>query len=311
MTAAQYHPIQPDQHELALELWDRAFGPGPDYFRRYFDADPWYRVGDCLGAWVGGRLVSAVHICRRPLRWQGRTVWCGAISNVTTDPGYRRQGFSRELLRMAIARMEADQIDFSMLFTGSFGHYSALGWEETLLPRPSVAVAPSLLEDGADGAIVERLRLDWDELGRLQTHSHRPLTLARVPAYWQGWSAWCWRQDGARVFVVPERGYLVLALPGHDCEKVNVAEWSAVDAASEALMLRYAAAMTRALGRKRLALSAPPQFGSTMLSELGEVEVQPQRGMMLRNVSIHPDEFRSIATAYESGVATWWPADGF
>src|SRR3982751_5878395 len=111
-------PIGPSDYLQALELWDIAFTPGRAYFERYFRDDPWYQEGDCVGAFEGERLVSAVHLCRRPLEWAGRTVWCGAIANVATHPDFRRLGLSRDLLRLTTQRMETEGMDFSMLFTG-------------------------------------------------------------------------------------------------------------------------------------------------------------------------------------------------
>lgn len=303
----EFRAVGPADEAKALDLWGRAFLPGRGYFDRYFRDDPWYREGDCLGAWDGERLVSAVHLCRRPVEWAGRTLWCGAIANVATDPEYRRRGLSRELLRLVIRRMEESEIDFSMLFTGQFGHYGALGWEQVHTPCATVELAEKLPEPalrveeqaGEYGAAAE---LYWQV-------PPRPLLLHRPEQYYRGWVGWNWRHYGVRLLTHPEAGFAAVRVDG---DALEVAEWHAMDGEAERELLLAAAREARAAGKSRLSLAALPYCGSlSLLAELGKPEVREGGHMMLRTVRLGPREYEEILSLYAAGDAVWWPSDAF
>ncbi|MGC8834987.1 MAG: GNAT family N-acetyltransferase, partial [Armatimonadota bacterium] len=93
--AVEYFEITPDRFEEAIRLWIKVFGwDGRSYFENYYYHDPWYASDCSLATYVNGAMVSAVHICRRPVRVNGETVWMGGIANVVTLEQYRRRGFS-------------------------------------------------------------------------------------------------------------------------------------------------------------------------------------------------------------------------
>jgi len=50
----------------------------------------------------------------------------GGIGEVSTKAAYRRQGLSGKLLEMSVAYMEAEDLDFSMLGTGTPGTIVAM-----------------------------------------------------------------------------------------------------------------------------------------------------------------------------------------
>lgn len=302
--------VETAEQPEALALWYEVFAPGEGYFERYFAADPWYRAGDCLGAWDGGRLVSAVHVCRRPLEWDGETIWCGAIANVGTVPEYRCQGLSRQLLGMAIERMEGEGFDFSMLFTGRHGHYAALGWE--VVPTPNLTLHLSREGINVFGAeIHEMVRKDWVSLADLWLKSARRLRLQRTPAYAAGWCSWEWRTRGGRVFVLPERGYVVLSESKSDGETLSIEEMAADNAVTELRLVRHAAALARAIGRSKLRMPAPHQATLANLAGEGVVKTSISRHMMLRNVGLEGNRYRELTETYETGAANWWPSDDF
>jgi len=293
--------------EAALTLWDRCFGPGRDYFDRYFGAaDPWNRVGDTVGAWAEGRLVSAAHVCRRPVEWGGRTLLCGAIANVATDPDFRRRGLSRELLRLLITRMESEGFDYSLLFTGAYGHYEPLGWAQTVVPRAVVSLTSTLppdpglpLLEGTDCAAL------------YAALPGRPLRTARPAAYQTGWVEWNWRELGAAVFGSPEVGFGVVGPAKEAPDRACLYEWHARNAATEAALLLAAAHRARVLGRTELSLLALPAYGAASLRPLGEV--RPEHGVhgMLRNVGLSDAEFAEVRRCYASGEAVWWYCEAF
>jgi len=310
MMTPTLRPIQAADHAEALALWEAVFMPGTDYFHRYFAADPWYQDGDCLGAEVDGRLVSAVHVCRRPLHWRGRTVWCGAIANVGTTAEYRRQGLSRALLERAVEHMEATGVDFSMLFTGQHGHYGALAWEQVLTPRPVVTLGPG----SASAPLAEETPgQDVSAYAALyESCPAPPLLLQRTVPYYDGWVLWYWRHWKASLFYLPGRGYAAARIPEAEELPLRVIEWRSVDPGAERALLLGMADRARAAGRDKLVFEGAPQFGGlTALRELGEVEEATATPMMLRNVGLPEEEYREIVALYASGEAVWWPSDGF
>ena len=303
----RYGALAENEQPLALRLWDDTFKPGAGYFERYFRDDPWYREGDCFAAWDGERLAAAVHLCRRPLEWAGRTLWCAAVANVATAPEYRRRGLSRDLLRLALERMSADAMDFSMLFTGQFGHYGVLGWERTLRPKVDLHLAERLpgldFEMAHEKGVVTLASAYWQV-------PPRPLLLHRPEGYYRGWVGWEWAEHRATVLGHPEAGFAAVCLPGE--QTAFVIEWHAMDAAAELRLISAAAHFGKAAGKTLLRLPAIPYYGGVRsLEELGRPEVGELEHMMLRNVSMAPEEYAELRRLYASGDAVWWPSDAF
>ncbi|MBV9851458.1 MAG: GNAT family N-acetyltransferase [Armatimonadetes bacterium] len=305
-----FRPVADGEQAQALSLWQAVFGAPPGYFERYYqaDADPSYREGDTFGAWQGDQLVSAVHLCRRPVVWDGDELLCGGIANVATLPEFRRRGLSRRLLEMAIAKMEREGFHYSLLGTGVPGHYAALGWELTHAPRAKVNLK-------ADFPTAEA---DWQRLGTtdalppLYAARPRPLQFVRAPSYFDGWVGWNWRGYPTYLSTRPGLGYLVLVVPEAENEIIFATEWRAIDAATERALLQAAAAEVLRRGRNQLGLEALPQHtGSDFLNSLGAVTTQQDKGSMARNLSLPDDRYRQLMQSYRTGEAVWWMADGF
>lgn len=310
---ATYRSVRPNEYLQALDLWDVAFTPGRAYFRRYFQVDPWYREGDCFGAFEGDLLVSAVHVCRRPVEWAGRTLWCGAIANVATHPDFRRQGLSRDLLRLAIRLMERDRMDFSMLFTGSFGHYGALGWEQVHTPQRVISW------DGVQGfgqSGVQEISVSDAVVGPA-TQSYwkapaRPMLLHRPESYFRGWVEWNWRQAQTSLLENANAGYAVFVLPDQHHRHPQVSEWAAMDAVGELALFGRAAGLAADAGFSNLKLENRPYYLSDAeLAALGDVSTQTEPHMMLRRIALSEPEYTELKRLYAAGDAAWWPADGF
>lgn len=327
-----YRPVHPDEYEEALTLWETVFGGGSrDYFRRYFEADPWYQAGDCLGAWLDDRLVSCVHVCPRMLEWRGSTIRCGGIANVATLQEYRGKGLSRALLAQSLDLMWETECGFSLLFTGRHRHYAALGWEQVSTPRTVLTI-----RDAPSHPRLERFPAEVDEeIIRLYDHSPRPPLLVdrSAPASWDGtekryfeqWVGWRWQNSGAEMLRLPERGYLVLKSPrmpeveapsaGEQTSEppLEVLEWRAVDAKAEAVLLRAAAVYAWEQGKRQVALPCRPYLAEEELfAEIGEVGLCESAGFgMLRNIGLPDTEFEEIRKQYEAGNCAWFAADGF
>lgn len=312
MTAAvELRAVSLKEQAQALALWQAVFNTPPGFFERYYDAsaDPLFQEGDTLGAWNTGRLVSAMHLCRRPMIWGSGTLLCGAIANVATLPEARRQGLSRRLLELAIQKMEKERFDFSLLGTGVPDHYAALGWEKTLSPR--FTIHPFFDGFSSEVAVHWQPLENCEALTAIDAAAPRPLQFVRPDPYWRRWvlwnlgrlpSLWCLRQ---------ENGYLLLSVPG-DESPLFVPEWRAMDAAGEQELLQAAA--SEAVRRQRaLNLDAVPQhLPLEFLNTLGTVIVRAEEGgSMLRNVYLPDQEYKDIRQAYRSGIAAWWFGDAF
>ena len=301
-------PLVPSEYPAALSLWQDVFGAPPGYFERYYEADPNYAVGDTLGIWDGDLLVSAVHLCRRPVVWEESTLLCGGIANVATREEYRRQGLSRQLLAVAIEKMKAEGFHLSLLGTGTPGHYAALGWEP--LGRAQMTLTFSLEAASSDVA--------WEEvgsvalLGQAYSQSARPLQFLRLPDYFEGWVGWDWRRQGAQIGTMGEGDYLVL-VPGSAAEHpLPILEWRARGGEAELSLLQAAAAVARQSGHPGLWLEALPQHVSLeTLQAMGEVVRHVEGGGMIRNITLSQDEYIRVLQANQTGLAAWWPGDGF
>ena len=190
--------VREEEREECLDLWCTVW-PGESsrsYFRRYFYGDvdwlPYYtRVG-----MLDGRMVSAVQICRRVVSCGEYRLTMGGIANVATLPQYRGKGFNTQCLSSAISVMEADAMDFSLLFTGIHGYYGRLGFArlsaqylEAPLPESPPEPGTLVVRDGTPRDLAA-IRSIYDEY-----NAGRPITVQRSDAYWRDW--------------VKERNYLV------------------------------------------------------------------------------------------------------
>ncbi len=308
MQSITFRPVEQTEQAQTLALWEAVFTETPGFFERYFRPEFGYQEGDTLGAWSGDHLVSAVHLCRRPIIWDGTTLLCGGIANVATLSEFRRQGLSRRLLEMTIAKMEHEGFHFSLLGTGVPSHYAALDWELTH-PR---SVVLDLKADAADTDAVWQPLETTDTLCPLYATSPRPLQFDRSPAYFEDWVGWNLRRISPYLCELPGRGYLVLVVPEDEDQLIFATEWRAVDAITEQELLRVASAEVIRHGRRQLGLEALPQYLSPAdLEALGESMFQTNAGSMVRNISLSEDQYRQLVQSYRSSEAVWWSADGF
>lgn len=304
--AVDIRPIEASERPEALALWVKVFNVEEAFFRRYFDADPWNHEGDTFGAWDGERLASAVHVCRRPVEWEGEILVCGGIAAVATLEEYRRQGVSRDLLREAIGLMEREGMAFSLLFTGVPHHYAPLGWEQAETPWLAVelSAAPEAEPASAPFAFSDALMRLYHQQPR------RPVFFDRPQAYFRDYVGCNYTTRSYRVIDDPA-GYAVLSLPTGEDGLPRVMELRAADQAAEASLLSRCAAAAWDAGKRTLELHAPPQFGARALSALGAVRTETAANRMFRNVSMQEARYQRLLDAFRSGGATWWPGDGF
>ena len=77
---------------------------------------------------VDGKIVSYVRVSDRSMYIGESVVKLGGIGMVVTSPEHRGRGYASALLRDAIAYMEAQNYDLSLLFTTIQPFYMPLGW---------------------------------------------------------------------------------------------------------------------------------------------------------------------------------------
>ncbi len=182
--------IREDERDACLELWNTVWpGDGGAYFRRYFHGDrdwlPYYtRVGV-----VNDRIVSAVQICRRTVACSALGLTMGGIANVSTHPDFRGRGYNTRCLQSAIAVMESDAMDFSLLFTGINDYYARQGFTDLRHTWRSGRVradyVPRILPftvRQAVGSDLPAIQTCYDEY-----NASRPIAVQRYTAYWRDW----------------------------------------------------------------------------------------------------------------------------
>ena len=188
---ATVRSIRPEERDACIALWCGVW-PGEGsraYFQRYFYGDIDWQPDYTQVAEIEGRLVSAVHICRRVVACGDLQLTMGGIANVATLCEFRGEGYSTACLRRAIAVMEADAMDFSLLFTGINPFYARAGYEDwprerlrgairlDFAPRPTaLQVRPAT---NADTPAIQALYQAYNRT--------RPIAVQRSAAYWRDW----------------------------------------------------------------------------------------------------------------------------
>lgn len=183
--------VRAEEREECLNLWCTVWpGEGsPAYFRRYFYGDvEWLPYYTQVGV-LDGKIVSAVQICKRIVACGDARLTMGGIANVATLPEYRGRGYNTQCLKSAIAVMEADAMDFSLLFTGIHEYYARHGFETieqawiSGVIRPDFAPrAPKYTVRRAMAGDLSGIQACYDDYNR-----QRPIAVQRTSAYWRDW----------------------------------------------------------------------------------------------------------------------------
>lgn len=99
----------------------------PRYASQHY-ADSSYELDQSRVCVVDGKIVSYIRVSDRSMYLGEAVVKLGGIGMVVTSEEYRRRGYASALLRDAIAYMEAQSYDLSLLFTTIQPFYTPLGW---------------------------------------------------------------------------------------------------------------------------------------------------------------------------------------
>lgn len=209
---AEFRAIRNDEREECLQFWKTIWpDSGPGFMERYFYGDADFQNEYFRVATADGHVVSTAQIVKRILSCGEFTLTMGGIAGVATAPNYRRRGYSTECLKQAIAVMEADAFDFSLLFTGLEGYYERLGWERIYLPQIVGTLRTPLppFPNGISVRPAERGDTEAIESVYEVYNRERPFTVRRTPAYWRQWVRWSqgWFPDN--VLVAEREGKLI------------------------------------------------------------------------------------------------------
>ena len=99
----------------------------PRYASQHYQ-DSTYELDQSRVCVVDGKIVSYVRVSDRSMYIGEAVVKLGGIGMVVTSPEYRGRGYASALLRDAIAYMEAQNYDLSLLFTTIQPFYMPFGW---------------------------------------------------------------------------------------------------------------------------------------------------------------------------------------
>jgi predicted N-acetyltransferase YhbS len=177
-----------------------------EWFRRSSEADPWHAPELHRVCEVDGKIVSAVRIVRRWVRYGESVLELGGIGDVTTLPAYRGRGYSTMVLRDALEWMRAHHCDFSLLFTGIPDFYRRVGYE-TIARRRDVFPLEKA-PPPAPGSQVDELDESVHLSGLMRLHETaargRVGPMLRSPTYWRERLAR--RQEAHRLLVGTQLG---------------------------------------------------------------------------------------------------------
>ncbi len=188
-------------NEAELKQWAQhcaSVFSGPDdtpaYFSNHYLLDPTHDPNGVFLAVDGDVIASTLRVFRREIYVRGRRITMGGIGEVSTKPEYRKQGLSGKLLEMAVAYMEREGLQTSLLFTGVNGHYSRYGWftAPTRFVTVDAKDAPELPEGDVIRSMEDR---DLPSIKALCEAHHAQYTGPVVrdeDTYWSGWMTFAW-----------------------------------------------------------------------------------------------------------------------
>ena len=183
--------ITAEARDECLQLWCRVFTGENNaaYFRRYFYGDVEWLPYYTTVAVRDGQIVSAVQIVKRTVACGEYQLTMGGIANVATLPEFRGKGYNKLCLEHAIGIMEADAMDFSLLYTGIPDYYAKFGY--TLFPTQALTGAirpePALLS--AEFRVCPAEDRDMPAIRDCYAayNRQRPFAVQRTEAYWRDW----------------------------------------------------------------------------------------------------------------------------
>ena len=174
-----------------MRLWETVWpsDSAATYFCRYFYGDTEWLPYYTQIALIDGEIVSACHIVKRTVACGEMRLTMGGLANVATLPEHRGQGYNRQCVEKAIAIMEGDALDFSLLFTGVPDYYAKRGYAR--LPRPdwTGTIRPDFAPQPTPFMVRPTTASDLPAVRACYSayNSRRPIAIQRTEAYWRDW----------------------------------------------------------------------------------------------------------------------------
>jgi predicted acetyltransferase len=167
MADLEVRDLVPDDHDAAIDVRTRSFGPlsegGRSWWRDLFERNIAARRS--LGVFAGDELVATTRIHAYRQLWGGRALPMAGIAGVVVAPEWRGRGVARMLMSETMQRsIELGDV-VSVLFPAVSTPYRRLGWEMAGAVSRMTLPAEALRQLGGPPVSVRRATLaDVDEI---------------------------------------------------------------------------------------------------------------------------------------------------
>jgi predicted N-acetyltransferase YhbS len=183
----ELRPARGSERDQVLDLLALWYGDR-EFFARYNHHDPGFRDELCLVACESGRLVATAQIFERIVTVRGARVPTGGVGSVYTMESHRSRGLGSALMRLAVATMEREGFEVSLLFAERLHFYARFGWRP--VTRQFSALADTQTMRSATGFRLARFdeTRDLEEVAALhRSYSGRfDAAVVRDVAGWRG-----------------------------------------------------------------------------------------------------------------------------
>ena len=181
----ELRPARRSERDEVLDLLARWYHDR-EFFARYNQIDPTFRDELCLVALDRGRIVSTVQIFDRKITLDGNPLPMGGIGSVFTHEDYRHQRVASGLMNLAVATMEREGFEVSLLFAERLTFYNQFGWKELTRNFSVLANAPSLRTPDFEIDVFDAARDLRGVMGLHAEYSGRfDVTVFRSEAEWR------------------------------------------------------------------------------------------------------------------------------
>jgi GNAT superfamily N-acetyltransferase len=207
--------------EQCYDIWGTVFSVGRAFFQTRLDFDRSYDYETTWGAWVDGKLASAIQIFPYRARYGSVQLKIGGIGSVATLPEFRHRGLAQLILRQQIQWMRMMQFDLSLLFAGIPEFYRQLGWHSipmganyTFEPTVPIPTDPTYTVRPGD------FQTDLPALIHMYDTAEggAALTRVRTREYWEDSMGWT-KAAHPQLFIAEHQGQAVAYLITYEGEE--------------------------------------------------------------------------------------------